>query len=157
MEHELLGKKAPDFTLVGIDLQPIKFSDYKGMNLILHFFPLAFSSTCTAQMCTANTVENDYSGLNAKVVGVSVDSPFVLKKFGQENDLKFKLGSDYNRNVSKDYKVLYEADFMGMTHFSKRAVFVIDNQGIIRYAEVVTDGTSLPSFENINKTLESLS
>jgi len=64
MAHELLGKKAPDFTLVGIDLQPIKSSDYEGKNLILHFFPLAFSSTCTAQMCTANTVENDYSSLN---------------------------------------------------------------------------------------------
>lgn len=149
------GQKAPDFKLVGTDLEPIQLSDYKGKNLILHFFPLAFTSVCTEQLCTANGEENDYASLNAKVVGVSVDSPFVLDKFSKENDLNFPLGSDFNRQVSKDYGVLFDGDFAGMTGFSMRSAFVIDGEGVVQYAET-TDGKSLPSFENIKNTLESL-
>lgn len=149
------GQKAPEFKLVGTDLQPITLSDYKGKNLILHFFPLAFTSVCTAQLCTANAEENDYTALNAEVVGASVDSPFVLEKFGKENDLKFKLGSDFNREVSKAFGVLFEDDFVGMTRFSMRSAFVIDKKGTVQYAEV-TDGKTLPSFENIKNTLAEL-
>lgn len=150
-----VGDKAPDFKLVGIDLEPITLNAYKGKNLILHFFPLAFTSVCTEQMCTANNKENDYASLNAEVVGVSVDSPFVLAKFSSENGLNFPLGSDFNREVSKAYGVLFEGDFAGMTHFSKRSAFVIDKDGIVQYAEV-TDGKSLPNFENIKQTLAEL-
>ena len=149
------GQKAPEFKLVGTDLQPISLADYKGKNLVLHFFPLAFTSVCTAQLCTANAEENDYTALNAEVVGASVDSPFVLEKFAMENDLKFKLGSDFNREVSKAFGVLFEDDFVGMTHFSMRSAFVIDKEGTIQYAEV-TDGKTLPSFENIKNTLAEL-
>ncbi len=149
------GEKAPEFKLVGTDLEPIQLQDYKGKNLILHFFPLAFTSVCTTQLCTANANENDYNALNAEVVGVSVDSPFVLDKFAKENDLRFKLGSDFNREVSKAYGVLFEDDFAGMTHFSMRSAFVIDKEGTIQYAEV-TDGKRLPSFENIRKTLDEI-
>jgi len=155
MEVLTIGTKAPDFKLVGTDLKSITLADYKGKNLILHFFPLAFTSICTTQMCTANGEENDYAKLNAEVIGVSVDSPFVLKKFAEENNLKFKLGSDFNRTVSKAYDVLFEDDFAGMTHFSKRSAFVIDGQGIIQYAEI-TDGKSLPKFEKIKETLINL-
>ncbi|WP_298477804.1 redoxin domain-containing protein [uncultured Maribacter sp.] len=150
-----VGDKAPDFSLVGIDLREIKLRDFKGKNVILHFFPLAFTSVCTQQLCTANGEENDYASLNASVIGVSVDSPFVLEKFGGENNLNFPLGSDFNRKVSKDYGVLFDGDFVGMTHFSMRSAFVIDKKGIIRYAEV-TDGKTLPSFENIKSTLTGL-
>jgi len=150
-----VGQKAPDFKLVGTDLQPITLEKYKGKNLILHFFPLAFTSVCTEQLCTANGSENDYVSLNAEVVGVSVDSPFVLDKFAKENNLEFLLGSDFNRKVSADYGVLFDGDFAGMTGFSMRSAFVIDAEGIIRYAET-TDGKSLPSFENISKILNSL-
>ncbi len=149
------GDKAPKFKLVGTDLQPITLSAYKGNNLILHFFPLAFTSVCTEQLCTANGEENDYTSLNAKVIGVSVDSPFVLDKFSKENNLNFPLGSDFNRKVSSDYGVLFDGDFAGMTGFSMRSAFVIDGKGVIRYAEV-TDGKSLPSFENIKETLAQL-
>lgn len=146
------GSKAPEFSLVGTDLTPITLASYKGKNLVLHFFPLAFTSVCTVQMCTANDDENDYSSLNAEVIGVSVDSPFVLKKFAEENNLKFSLGSDFNRNVSTAYGVLFEDDFLGISRFAKRSAFVIDGNGIIQYAEI-TDGKSLPSFENIKNTL----
>ncbi len=149
------GDKAPDFELVGTDLEPITLSTYRGKNLIIHFFPLAFTSVCTEQLCTANGEENDYMSLNAEVVGVSVDSPFVLDKFSKENNLNFPLGSDFNRKVSADYGVLFDGDFAGMTGFSMRSAFVIDDKGIIRYAEV-TDGKSLPNFENIKKTLAQL-
>ncbi len=149
----IVGQKAPNFKLVGTDLEPINLDDYKGKNLILHFFPLAFTSVCTEQLCTANGEENDYASLNAEVVGVSVDSPFVLDKFSKENKLNFLLGSDFNREVSKAYDVLFDGDFAGMTGFSMRSAFVIDGEGIVRYAET-TDGKSLPNFEKIKKTLE---
>ncbi|QLG45021.1 redoxin domain-containing protein [Costertonia aggregata] len=155
MAEVTTGQKAPDFKLVGTDLEPIQLSDYKGKNLILHFFPLAFTSVCTEQLCTANGEENDYASLNAEVAGVSVDSPFVLDKFAKENNLNFKLGSDFNRTVSKDYGVLFDGDFAGMTGFSMRSAFVIDGEGIIRYSET-TDGKTLPSFENIKKTLQEI-
>lgn len=151
-----VGQKAPDFKLVGTDLEPITLNDYKGKNLILHFFPLAFTSVCTEQLCTANGEDNEYTSLNAEVVGVSVDSPFVLDKFSKENDLNFPLGSDFNRKVCKDFGVLFEGDFAGMTGFSMRSAFVIDAEGIVRYAET-TDGKTLPNFENIAKTLERIS
>lgn len=150
-----VGMKAPEFALVGTDLKPIKLDNYKGKNLILHFFPLAFTSICTTQMCTASDHENDYSKLNAEVLGVSVDSPFVLQKFSEENNLKFRLGSDFNRTVSTAYNVLFEDDFMGMTKFSKRSAFVIDKDGIIQYAEI-TDGKTIPNLENIKNTLEKI-
>ena len=155
MEALKSGMKAPAFNLVGTDLKPITLENYKGKNLVLHFFPLAFTSICTAQMCTANEGDNDYSSLNAAVVGVSVDSPFVLQKFARENELQFPLGSDFNRAVSKAYGVLFEDDFLGMTHFSKRSAFVIDSEGVVQYAEI-TDGKTLPSFENIKNTLAKL-
>lgn len=150
-----IGDKAPDFKLVGTDLQPISLYDYKGRNLILHFFPLAFTSVCTAQMCTARNSESKYNNMKAEVLGVSVDSPFVLDKFSKENKLNFPLGSDFNRTMSKAYGVLFEDDFAGMTHFSKRSAFVIDGEGTIRYAEV-TDGKTLPDFKKIEATLTGL-
>ena len=149
------GMKAPELHLVALDLSPIKLNQYQGKNLILHFFPLAFTSVCTTQMCMARDEENDYSQLNAEVLGVSVDSPFVLKKFHEENNLNFPLGSDFNRATSRAYGALFEDDFMGLTHFSKRSAFVIDKDGIVRYAEI-TDGKSLPDFEKIKDTLKSL-
>ena len=155
MSEIKVGQKAPDFKLVGTDMSPITLADFKGKNLILHFFPLAFTSVCTAQMCTARDEENDYASLGAEVVGASVDSPFVLQKFSAENNLNFKLASDFNRTVSADFGVLFEEDFMGLSKFSKRSAFVIDGAGIIRYAEV-TDGKSLPNFEAIKQTLAEL-
>lgn len=149
------GDKAPELSLVGTDMSPIRLSSFKGKNVILHFFPLAFTSVCTQQMCTARDEENDYTQLNAAVVGVSVDSPFVLQKFHEENSLNFPLASDFNRATCEDYGVLFEDDFLGLTKFAKRAAFVIDKEGVIQYAEI-TDGKSLPSFENIKSTLASL-
>jgi len=155
METIKIGQKAPDFKLVGTDLEPISLKNYKGKNLIVHFFPLAFTTVCTAQMCTARDGEHKYNDMKTEVLGVSVDSPFVLRKFADENDLKFAMGSDFNREASKAFGVLYEDDFAGMTHFSKRSAFVIDKEGIVRYAEV-TDGKTLPDFNKIAQTIAEL-
>lgn len=150
-----VGQKAPEFILVGTDLSPVQLSDYKGKNLMLHFFPLAFTGVCTQQMCMARDEENDYAKLNAVVVGASVDSPFVLKKFAEENNLNFKVASDFNREVSTAYDVLFTDDFAGLSKFSKRAAFIIDGEGIVRYAEV-TDGKSLPDFEKMKEVLSTI-
>jgi len=150
-----VGEKAPELTLVNTDLSPLRLEQFKGHNVILHFFPLAFTSVCTEQMCTARDEENDYSSLNAKVIGVSVDSPFVLQKFKEEHQLNFTLGSDFNRKTCKAYDVLFEDDFLGMSEFAKRSAFVIDKNGVVQYAEI-TNGKSLPDFEKIKSTLSAL-
>ena len=155
METLEVGDKAPEFTLTGTDLEPITLKSFSGKNVVLHFFPLAFTSVCTEQMCTARNYYEKYIELNATVVGVSVDSPFVLKKFAEENQLQFAKGSDFNRATSKAYGVLFVDDFAGLTHFSKRSAFVIDKTGVVQYAEI-TDGKSLPDFAKIEATLGQL-
>ena len=150
-----VGQKAPDFTLVGTDLKPIQLADYKGKNVVLLFFPLAYTSVCTTEMCMARDDQSQYAELNAEVIGVSVDSPFVLKKFAEQNKLNFPLGSDFNKNVAEAYDTLFEGDFLGMSRFAKRSAFVIDREGILQYAEI-TDGKSLPDFEKIRTVLSTI-
>ncbi len=150
-----VGQKAPDFSLVGTDLKPIQLADYKGKNVVLLFFPLAYTSVCTTEMCMARDNQSQYAELNAEVIGVSVDSPFVLKKFAEENELNFPLGSDFNKNVAEAYDTLFEGDFLGMSRFAKRSAFVIDREGILQYAEI-TDGKSLPDFEKIRTVLSTI-
>jgi len=151
-----IGEKAPDFKLLTTDLKSITNADYKGKNVVLLFFPLAFTSVCTQEMCVANDDQSQYSELNAEIIGVSVDSPFVLQKFAAENDLKLTMASDFNRTVSRAFDTLFEDDFMGLTGFSKRSAFIIDKDGNLKYAEV-TDGKSLPDFDKIKEVLKALS
>jgi len=150
-----IGEKAPDFKLVTTEMKPITNSDYKDKNVVLLFFPLAFTSVCTQEMCVANDDMNAYKDLDAEIVGISVDSPFVLQKFGEENKIGFTLASDFDRSASKAFDTLFEDDFLGLTGFSKRSAYVIDKQGMLRYAET-TDGKSLPDFDKIKETLKAL-
>jgi len=147
-----IGTQAPDFKLVGTDLQPIKKEDYKGKNLVLLFIPLAFTSVCTQEMCTARDDRNNYTNLNAEVLGISVDSPFVLKKWSEDNNLNFKLGSDFGRKMSKDYDTLFTDDFAGLSEFSKRSAFIVDSKGVLQYIEMVESG-KIPDFEKIKSKL----
>jgi len=151
-----IGEKAPEFNLVTTDLKAIKNGDYKGKNVVLLFFPLAFTSVCTQEMCLANDDMNQYKELNAEVIGISVDSPFVLQKFGADNNIAFTLASDFNRDASRAFDTLFEDNFMGLTGFSKRSAYVIDGEGNLQYKET-TDGKSLPNFEQIKEVLKSLS
>jgi len=150
-----IGEKAPDFKLVTTEMKPITNSDYKDKNVVLLFFPLAFTSVCTQEMCVASDDMNAYKDLDAEIVGISVDSPFVLQKFGEENKIGFTLASDFDRSASKAFDTLFEDDFLGLTGFSKRSAYVIDKQGMLRYAET-TDGKSLPDFDKIKETLKAL-
>lgn len=150
-----IGEKAPEFKLITTELKSITNSDYTGKNVVLLFFPLAFTSVCTQEMCVANDDQSQYGELNAEVIGVSVDSPFVLQKFAADNNLEITMASDFNRTVSRAFDTLFEDDFMGLTGFSKRSAYVIDKEGNLKYAEV-TDGKSLPDFDKIKDVLKQL-
>jgi len=150
------GQKAPDFTLYDTEKKEVKLSDQKGKNVVLLFFPLAFTSVCTTELCNIRDNYAVYNGLNAEVFGISVDSLFTLGKFKAEQNLNFSLLSDFNKEVSKSYGALYETFGFGMQGVSKRAAFVVDKDGNVQYAEVLEKAGDLPNFEAIVNTLKSL-
>ena len=147
------GIPAPDFTLKNTRGEDVQLSSFKGdRNVVLLFFPLAFTSTCTEELCTTRDNMKQYESLNAEVLAVSADSFFVLKEYKKANNLNFTLLSDYNRDVSRRYDALYEL-YYDMKEVPKRAAYVIDKNGIIRYSEVLEDSGKLPDFEAVNRVL----
>ena len=151
-----IGKPAPDFTLVDSDKQPRKLSEFKGKNVVLLFFPAAFTGTCTKELCQARDEMSVYNNLNAQVLGISVDMIFTLGKFKADQNYNFPLLSDFNKEVSTAYGAIFNEWIHGMKGVSKRASFVIDKEGIIRYAEVLATAPEYPNFDAIRKTLEGL-
>lgn len=151
-----VGEKAPVFTLFSSEKEQVTLENYKGKNVVLLFFPMAFTSVCTAELCNMRDDLSYYGGLNAEVLGVSVDSPFTLKKFKDEQNLNFPLLSDFNKEVSRAYGALYEEFVMGLKGVSKRSAFVIDKDGTVRYAEVLESAGDLPNFGAIKQTLSQL-
>ena len=131
------GQPAPQFTLVSSDKKEVSLSDFKGKKVVLHFFPMAFTGVCTTQLCTMRDNFGYYDGLNAQILGISVDSPFTLAKFKEENNYQFPLLSDFNKEVSTAYGAIYEEFVLGLKGVSKRAAFVIDEEQNIIYAEVL--------------------
>ncbi|HEY4195807.1 MAG TPA: redoxin domain-containing protein [Mucilaginibacter sp.] len=142
------GQPAPQFTLTSSELKPVSLSDFKGRKVVIHFFPLAFTGVCTTQLCTMRDNFGYYDGLNAQILGISVDSPFTLAKFKEENNYQFILLSDFNKEVSTAYGAIYE-QFFGLKGVAKRAAFVIDEDQVITYAEVLEDADNLPDFNAI--------
>jgi len=151
-----IGSKAPAFTLVNTEKQKVSLEDFKGQNLVILFFPMAFTSVCTAELCSIRDNISTYNGLNTAVVGISVDSPFTLAKFREEQKLNFPLLSDFNKEVSQAYGAFYENFVLDLKGVSKRAAFVVDKEGIIRYAQVLESAGDLPDFEAVKKTLAGL-
>lgn len=147
------GQPAPQFTLTSSELKTVSLADYKGKKVILHFFPLAFTGVCTTQLCTMRDSFGYYDGLNAVILGISVDSPFTLAKFKEENGYQFQLLSDFNKEVSVAYGAAYDT-FFGMQGVAKRSAFVIDEEQDIVYAEVLEDAASLPNFEAIEASVK---
>lgn len=143
------GQAAPQFTLTATDLKEVSLADFKGKKVVIHFFPLAFTGVCTTQLCTMRDSFGYYDGLNAQILGISVDSPFTLAKFKEENSYQFPLLSDFNKEVSAAYDALYESFAFGMKGVSKRAAFVIDEDQNVIYAEVLENAGDLPNFEAI--------
>jgi peroxiredoxin len=144
-----IGQAAPQFKLTSSELKEVSLSDFKGKKVVLHFFPLAFTGVCTTQLCTMRDSFGYYDGLNAQILGISVDSPFTLAKFKEENSYQFPLLSDFNKEISAAYGALYEEFAFGMKGVSKRAAFVIDEDQNIVYAEVLENAGDLPNFEAI--------
>lgn len=144
-----IGQPAPQFILISSDLKSVSLADFKGRKVIIHFFPLAFTGVCTTQLCTMRDSFGYYDGLNATILGISVDSPFTLAKFKEENNYQFDLLSDFNKEVSTAYGAIYDQFVMGLKGVAKRAAFVIDEEQNIIYAEVLEDAGQLPNFKAI--------
>jgi len=151
-----VGQKAPDFKLFNTEKKEISLSDYKGKNLVILFFPLAFTGVCTAELCSIRDNYSVYTSLNAEVIGISIDSLFSLEKFKKEQNYNFNLLSDFNKTTAKDYDSLYETFGFGMLGVTKRSAFVIDKTGIIQYAEILEDAGKQPDFDKIKATLEKI-
>ena len=151
-----VGDKAPAFTLFSSDKKEVKLEDYQGQNVVLLFFPLAFTSVCTTELCAMRDDIAYYQGLNAQILGVSVDSVYTLAKFKDDQHLNFPLLSDFNKAVSTAYEALYPVFGFGMQGVSKRAAFVIDGEGVIRYAEVLENAGELPNFADVKAALAAL-
>jgi glutaredoxin-dependent peroxiredoxin len=152
-----IGSKAPDFTLYDSDKKKVSLSDFTGHNVVLLFFPQAFTGVCTKELCSVRDNMASYSQMNAQVLGISVDSVFTLAKFKEEQGLNFALLSDFNKETSAQYGSLYDSFVFDMKGVSKRSAFVIDRAGIVQYAEVLDNAGEIPSFEAIQSTLASLS
>lgn len=151
-----IGQQAPDFTLYDSEKNKLTLSEIKGQPVLLLFFPLAFTSVCTKELCTVRDHITVYDKINTKVFAISVDSLHTLARFKKEEQLSFTLLSDFNKEASSIYGALYETFGYGMKGVSKRAAFVIDAQGIIQYAEVLENASEIPDFEVIIEKLNFL-
>lgn len=151
-----IGQPAPAFTLRDSDKNEVSLSDFKGKNVVLLFFPLAFTGVCTAELCSMRDNIAAYEQLDAQILAVSVDSLFTLDKFKQEQHYNFPLLSDFNKDVSEAYGSLYQDFVLGMKGVSKRSAFVIDKEGNMRYAEVLEDAGKVPDFDAVKSTLQQL-
>ena len=153
-----VGTKAPDFTLKSktpVDAE-IKLSNNLGKkNTVLLFFPLAYTSVCTKEMCDITSGLGAYGDLGAEVIAVSVDSPFAQQAWAQKESIKITLASDLNKTVTKSYDVVFPM-LAGIGDTSARAAFVIDKQGVIQYSEQTPTPKDLPNFEAVKSTLAKL-
>lgn len=153
-----VGQKAKDFSLLNTNLERISLSSFNGKKVVLLFFPLANTSTCEKEMCKFRDDIKKYEDFNAEVIGISVDSPFALKMWKEKLNLNFTLLSDFNKEISTDYNSIYNVfvpgkyDFVGV---SKRSAFVIDENRMIQYAEVLDDSRMEPNYEKIKEILNS--
>jgi glutaredoxin-dependent peroxiredoxin len=150
-----VGQAAPDFSLYNTEKQKVNLSDYKGKNVVVLFFPLAFTGVCTAELCTMRDSLAAFNNVNAEVVGISVDSLFTLDKFKAENNLNFPLLSDFNKEASKAYDSLYDVfPAFEMQGVSKRSAFVVNAEGNISYAEYCATPGDQPNYAAIKEVLQ---
>ena len=151
-----VGQTAPSFTLFNTEKQEIALESLRGRNVLIHFFPLAFTSVCTAQLCNARDNMEMYTKLNCTVLGISVDSLFSLAEFKKQQNLSFDLLSDFNKTVIKQFGVEIPEFAFGMQGVSNRAAFVIDAEGVVRYAEVCPNPGEQPNYTAIEHAIKQL-
>lgn len=151
-----VGEEAPDFELYTDQSERWTLSDHRGRPVVLLFFPGAFTSVCTNELNTVNNHLSEYG--NAEVVGISTDSPFVLEEFRSVNELDYPLLSDHDAEVSEAYGAKYDDNFtpMNLDRISRRAAFVIDDEGVVRYREVLDDAGEQPDFDEVKSVLEDI-
>jgi len=147
------GCQAPVFSLYNSEKQKQSLEDVAGKNVLLLFFPLAFTGVCTKELCSVRDTIHLYNNIDAVVWAISVDSPQTLAKFKEVQQLNFPLLSDFNKEVSQLYGCLYDTFVMEMKGVSKRSAFVIDKKGIVRYAEVLDNAGEVPNFQAIMEAL----
>jgi glutaredoxin-dependent peroxiredoxin len=150
-----VGSKAPDFTLPNQDREPVTLSAQAGRNVVLAFFPAAFTSVCTRELCTFRDSLSKLNDANAVVYGISVDTPFTLKEFAAQQKLNFPLLSDFNKEAITKYDVV-NPDMLGLKGISKRAVFVIDKEGVVRHKETTANPGVEPGYDRVFETLQKL-
>ena len=150
-----VGSRAPDFTLMNQERQPVTLSAQHGKPVVLAFFPAAFSSVCTKELCTFQDALAQLNKTSAQVYGISVDTFFTLKAFQEQQKLTFPLLSDFNKQVIREYGVFNE-DMIGLKGIARRAVFVIDKDGVVRHREVLDDARNEPDYDAVHKALAAL-
>ena len=151
-----VGMQAPDFSLYNTEKNKVSLSDFRGKKVLILFFPQAFTGVCTNEMCSLRDSLAQYNAMQAEVLGISVDSLFTLAEFKKANSLNFTLLSDFNKQTSKAYGCLYDTFVFDMEGVSKRSAFVVDAEGVLRYAEVLESAGDLPNFEAIQECLNSI-
>ncbi len=147
------GQQAPDFTLYNTLKQPVQLSSLKGAKVVLLFFPAAFTGTCTLELCSVRDDLSWYNNVNAKVFGISTDAVFSLIRYKAEQNLNFELLSDFNKTVCEAYGSQYDTFILDMKGVAKRSAFVIDETGVVVYAEVLDSAGDIPDFEKIKAAL----
>jgi peroxiredoxin len=157
MQQPKIGDKAPDFTLIDMNMKPRSLSDYAGKRIVLAFYPGAFTSVCKKELCTLRDDIARFEDLDAQVLGISVNDPFSNKAFHEENLLNFPLLCDYNRVVITRYSIAME-DFAGLVDYTaaKRSVFILDGEGVIRYKWVTENPSVEPEYEEIREALNTI-
>ncbi len=151
------GDIAPDFTLKNTDGNDVSLSDFKGKkNVVVLFFPLAYTGVCTDELCSVRDDMSSYNDLNAEVLAISVDSFFTLNEFKKAQNYNFTLLSDFNKETATAYDAIYD-EFFGMKGVAKRSAFVVDKEGVVQFAQVNESAKDLPDFKAIQETLKSLS
>ena len=148
-----IGQPAPNFTVYDSEKKQVTLSELKGNNVLLLFFPLAFTKTCTQELCHVRDNISWYNNTDAKVFGISVDALHTLAKYKADQQLNFTLLSDFNKEVSRLYGSIYEMFGYNMKGVSKRSAFVIDKAGVVRYTEVLENAGEQPNFEAIQQVL----
>lgn len=149
-----IGQTAPEFSLYNSSKELVELNQLKGKKVVLLFFPAAFTSTCTKELCSVRDDLSWYNDVNAVVFGISTDALYSLAKYKAEQNLNFELLADFNKEVSGFYGAQYELFNFGMKGVSRRAAFVIDEEGIIKYAEVLESASDLPDFEKVKEALK---
>ncbi|HEX9261392.1 MAG TPA: peroxiredoxin [Candidatus Bathyarchaeia archaeon] len=152
-----IGDKAPDFALPDTELKPRSLNEFLGKKTVLAFFVGAFTSVCTKEMCAFRDSMARLIGLKAQVVGIAVSDPFSNKAFAEKNRLTFPILSDYNREVISTYGIGLE-DFAGLKGYqtSKRAIFILDKTGVVRYAWITENPAIEPNYSEIENFLEKM-